>query len=448
MTLDMNVTAPRPGPPLEPVSSRLLRSLMHPNKETGTITTIHFSPDSKQIVAGHYPGGIIQLWDVETGSQLTRIETASGLRASGKVFDISPDWKKVYATRTKQHAESIEKEGKKMLRWSFEGDIRAWNLATGELIESWHNDPPRYIVFGQLSPDGKTMYTMEEPPGDFEHRPDRIVSLWDVSTHKQRQLPKGSGLVTFSPDCGLILTSISDENGYTKSNVLLDAETLHEKLNIPVTKENSSSAIYNLSPDGKLLIGTYREYPKKRDYSTWKVWLKCWDASIGKEETVYQAEDGTDILVQTMTKDSKVLYCSTWTPVRPGTKTVAGQLLVFDLKHRRLIKKLTLQEPRDENERVNINRCVLSSDGKWLAVNSQGYPNTNSDDVTMEDASQSRIHLIDTTSNEVKEVLIAPQGYQGGCCFSPDGKLLATGGNGRVLLWDLSSPPGSPPAKK
>jgi WD40 repeat protein len=51
--------------------------------------------------------------------------------------------------------------------------------------------------------------------------------------------------------------------------------------------------------------------------------------------------------------------------------------------------------------------------------------------------------LVDSASGEIRETLVAPQGFARSLCFSPDGKTLATGGLGRVLLWDLSRAPGT-----
>jgi hypothetical protein len=50
-----------------------------------------------------------------------------------------------------------------------------------------------------------------------------------------------------------------------------------------------------------------------------------------------------------------------------------------------------------------------------------------------------RIHLVELATGEVQATLVGPAGYAGGACFSPDGRTLATGGHGTVLLWDLPS---------
>jgi hypothetical protein len=54
---------------------------------------------------------------------------------------------------------------------------------------------------------------------------------------------------------------------------------------------------------------------------------------------------------------------------------------------------------------------------------------------------QPRIHLIETATGEIRETMIAPQGFSSNVCFSPDGHTLATDGHGRVLLWDMPKMP-------
>jgi hypothetical protein len=46
--------------------------------------------------------------------------------------------------------------------------------------------------------------------------------------------------------------------------------------------------------------------------------------------------------------------------------------------------------------------------------------------------------LIDVATGTLREILVAPPGFPRSACYSPDGRTLATGGLGRVLLWDLS----------
>src|SRR5438132_1451119 len=80
---------------LAAVSPGLKRELIHPNKGS-VLYGIRFTPDGKRIIAGDYPGGIVALWDVETGKRLTTIETGYGYRGTADYFFTTPDWKTLF----------------------------------------------------------------------------------------------------------------------------------------------------------------------------------------------------------------------------------------------------------------------------------------------------------------------------------------------------------------
>ncbi len=86
---EVRVVAPKFTVKLEPVSARLKGELVHPNR-TSIISEIHYSPDGKRIIAGDYPGGVVVVWDVATGKQLTAIDTGYGYRGSAQYFFLSP----------------------------------------------------------------------------------------------------------------------------------------------------------------------------------------------------------------------------------------------------------------------------------------------------------------------------------------------------------------------
>ena len=118
------------------------------------------------------------------------------------------------------------------------------------------------------------------------------------------------------------------------------------------------------------------------------------------------------------------------------------QLSLFGVPEQKLRKTVVFGESTKE-ETVHALSPVFSPDSKWLAIITQVLPEAASGELDPRDAPQARIHLIETASGEIRETLIAPQGFPRSACFSPDGRTLATGGLGRVMLWELLTPPGA-----
>src|SRR5262249_47319185 len=146
---------------LEAVSSRLKGELIHPNKK-GWLLCLKFSPDGKRIIASDYPSGVIAVWDVVSGKRLTTIDTGY------RILVISPDWRTLFAPRGKREHKRVEQDGKPMLHWIFDGEIRVWGLEDGKLRRTYKHQPPRGIDSIQLSPDGTKFLTAENLSGIYE----------------------------------------------------------------------------------------------------------------------------------------------------------------------------------------------------------------------------------------------------------------------------------------
>ena len=116
-----------------------------------------------------------------------------------------------------------------------------------------------------------------------------------------------------------------------------------------------------------------------------------------------------------------------------------SRLFLYDVQRRTLAHTIVLRE-----EKAITRDPVFSPDSRWVAVATQVIPDELQRDfeICAEDVEQPRIHLIDVATGEIRETLIAPQGFTTSGGFSPDGKTLATAGLGRLLLWDMSKPPG------
>jgi WD40 repeat protein len=387
---------------LEPVSLRLKRELIHPTKDA-LLTQVRFSPDGKQVVAGDGTG-VIQLWEAESGKRLTKIENGSQPYRSISFF-VSPDWKKLYAARERQN-----KDGGLL-----PGDVVVWDLATGGLSEIY-TLPDRSIQRMLLSPDGTTLVTF-----DWLFNADatttRRTSPWNVQSKKFRLL---SGVyrsrsflegVFYSPDGKSLAVPVVTENDQSNGFRVFDTATA--KIKISITESGK---------DGRFIQCLGR-------------WLKLWNPATGRELDSFQLSNN-DIAFQATFHAAFFLP-----PLRLLAVSTANKenhkfnLLVFDVSNSKLVKSFIV------NMKPFLD-LTFSPSGKWIAVPQEELPaDMSKREYKIEELAQPRINLMDSATGIVRESLVMPRGYAGSVAFSPDGQTLAACGQGRVLLFDLSTPP-------
>ena len=434
--LEVPVVAPKSVLKLEPVSDRLIGELIHPNKG-GFLDGLRFSADGTRLIAGDYPGGVVMVWDVASGKQLMKIETGYAYRQSSQYFFVSSDWQSLFVSRGKRKYEWVKKDGKKMLRWEMDGDVRAWNLATGQVVRTYQSQPPRNVEFMSLSPDGTVFFTLEEIPGVYERQPKQVVSLWDVQTGQARPLPdRLFSTGPFSPDSRTFAAKVTEENGYTQALKLFDVASGREKWTVPIPEKTAKAYFTGFSPDGRLLAGEYRVFDQPQKWDHWQSRVKIWETAHGREVlSSVPARDSVFYNAQ-FSPDSRVLAVTNW-------KSETGKLLLFRPGDNQPPRVIILgQTPR--GQRLLSIKPEFRGDGKWLALITQVVPEVRSGATDARDYPQPRIHLIDVAAGEIRETLVAPPAFARCASFSPDGTLLATGGLGRVLLWDVRKLPGSP----
>src|SRR5262249_35924211 len=116
------------------------------------------------------------------------------------------------------------------------------------------------------------------------------------------------------------------------------------------------------------------------------------------------------------------------------------KLFLYSVAEKCLLRTTILGE-KPKGYTLSASGSTFSPDGKWLAIIARMHPEKRENDLDPRDLPQPHIHLIETATGEIRETMIAPQSFSAYACFSPDGQTLATGGYGRVLLWDMTKMP-------
>ncbi|MCA9026158.1 MAG: WD40 repeat domain-containing protein [Planctomycetaceae bacterium] len=417
---------------LEPVSSRLKFSLTHPVRD-GKLVGIAYSPDGKQILAGDDMTGVIQVWNAETGEQLTTIETGHGWPFDGN-FHHSLDWTTVVVPKSESHYEQVEVDGKVMQRWTFEGEIREWDLATGQLLRTLHHDPPRGIFGINPSKDGRFWVTGEKVSGTYEHGWPLSLSLWNVETGRVQVLCENCiPESVYSPDQNTLAISNLDESSTTSID-LIDLQSGRETLTIPISESRTVAVVTGFSPNGHLMYGRFEEYEGESSRSFKRAFMKFWEVATGREISAIPIQERENFSWPPVVSPSgEQIAVTNWYGESP-------KLFFINVTNGQLIRTIDLSSVV-ARKASTVRASSYSPDGQWIAILTHDFPKGDPRYVAAVDLLQPRIHLIHVATGEICETIISPQAIAQSLTFSPDGKTLASGGNGQVLMWDLSTPP-------
>jgi WD40 repeat protein len=212
---------------------------------------------------------------------------------------------------------------------------------------------------------------------------------------------------------------------------LLDTATLKEKWKLPF-QENFADVSPNVfSPNSRWLTSTKQRRDPAPPQKDWHTQLDFIDVARGLVAGSFENPTlRSHFLDRTFFPNGERLAV--------GANGHIGQLqriFILDVPSGKMVHEILLPK------KASFRNLALSPDGKWLAIMSQEVPEGIEEGADAEDWPQAELRIVEAATGRVREILFAPAGYASSVRFSPNGRILATGGHGRVALWDFSSPP-------
>jgi WD40 repeat protein len=283
----------------------------------------------------------------------------------------------------------------------FVGDSQVYALAFGPdsrtlATAQWHDTRTR------IQENGKPVFLVKYTGG---------VRLWNPATGKVRATlqhapRRGVSRMAMSPD-GTMIAAVehwAESGGRQQKSQVSVWDVATAKVQVAITADCQR---VGFAPDGKTLVTTGDS-------------VQLWDAVSGKRVATLPMGDGP-------LKLTSVAFSPDGLTLAGGN--YVGKVCLWDVPKRALKNVLPFGKRR-------VNAVAFSPDGRTLATVSNEMPNRSA--LEAEDFAQPQIVLWEVATAQQRATLDAPPGYLVSLAYSPDGRTLASGGIGVILLWDMT----------
>jgi WD40 repeat protein len=393
----------------------------------GSVSSVAFSPDSKFVVSGGCENydqndvcsqGSAVVWEAATGNEIARMTyegsvTSVAFSLDGKYVVSAGGCANVKRTNKNHCAQA---------------SARVWEAATGnEIAHMPHEDSASFVAF---SPDGKYIVS------DGVYELQRATRVWEVASGDEiaRMTYEGfRSAVAFSPDSKFVVSGSGDGTA-----LVWEAATGNEIVHMPHKKSVSSVAF---SPDGKYVVsgsndGTVRVWEpvtgNEISRTTYDRFVSSVVFSPDGKYVVSGSGDGTARVWEVVSGNEITrmthgggLYGGMYSvAISPDGKYAVsgsgdGTALVWEAANGNEIARMTYDDR-------SVSPVGFSPDGK--SVVSGGC-----DEFEAEvGCTQSSARVWETaTGNEIARVTYEGSVYDGSVssvAFSPDGKYVVSGG--------------------